>query len=170
MNFRGNIMFDESMAMVSPVNQRPRDYARQRQMGIGDLLLENRIVFLDASLIHDVSVNLIVTKLLFLPSEASIAIRTSGLVHQFAGRFWGRQRRWPFTTPCNSSIALYRHVLRWAACRTNGGGDLCLLGGRKANWVCLPRHVEDHDSPALRQRRQARSVSSITRFKLKEIL
>jgi ATP-dependent Clp protease protease subunit len=61
-------MFDPSMALVSPVNQRPRDYARQRQMGIGDLLLENRIVFLDGP-IHDVSANLIVMKLLFLQSE-----------------------------------------------------------------------------------------------------
>ncbi len=45
-----------------------RDYARQRQMGIGDLLLENRIVFLDGP-IHDASANLIVMKLLFLQSE-----------------------------------------------------------------------------------------------------
>jgi ATP-dependent Clp protease protease subunit len=41
---------------------------RQRQMGIGDLLLENRIVFLDGP-IHDASANLIVMKLLFLQSE-----------------------------------------------------------------------------------------------------
>ncbi|MSR59042.1 MAG: ATP-dependent Clp protease proteolytic subunit [Planctomycetaceae bacterium] len=54
--------------MVSPQNQRPRDYMRQRQMGIGDLLLENRIVFLDGP-IHDSSANLIVMKLLFLQSE-----------------------------------------------------------------------------------------------------
>ncbi|MBX3452583.1 MAG: ATP-dependent Clp protease proteolytic subunit [Planctomycetaceae bacterium] len=45
-----------------------RDYARQRQMGIGDLLLENRIVFLDGA-IHDASANIIVMKLLFLQSE-----------------------------------------------------------------------------------------------------
>ena len=45
-----------------------RDYARQRQMGIGDLLLENRIVFLDGA-IHDASANMIVMKLLFLQSE-----------------------------------------------------------------------------------------------------
>ena len=32
-------MFDPSTALVSPVNQRPRDYMRQRQMTIGDLLL-----------------------------------------------------------------------------------------------------------------------------------
>src|SRR5579871_5875084 len=51
-----------------PLNQRARDYTRQRQMGIGDLLLENRIVFLDGP-IHDSSANLIVMKLLFLQSE-----------------------------------------------------------------------------------------------------
>ena len=33
--------------------QLARDYSRQRQMGIGDLLLENRIVFLGGQ-IHDV--------------------------------------------------------------------------------------------------------------------
>jgi ATP-dependent Clp protease protease subunit len=37
-------------------------------MGIGDLLLENRIVFLDGA-IHDASANIIVMKLLFLQSE-----------------------------------------------------------------------------------------------------
>jgi ATP-dependent Clp protease, protease subunit len=46
----------------------PRDYTRQRQMGIGDLLLENRIIFLDGP-IHDGSANLVVMKLLFLQSE-----------------------------------------------------------------------------------------------------
>lgn len=49
-------------------NQRGRDYTRQRQMGIGDLLLENRIVFLDGP-IHDGAANLIVMKLLYLQSE-----------------------------------------------------------------------------------------------------
>ena len=32
-----------------PVLQRYRDYARQRQMTLSDLLLENRIVFLGSS-------------------------------------------------------------------------------------------------------------------------
>ena len=49
-------------------NARP-DYTRQRQMGIGDLLLENRIVFLDG-VIRDDTANLIVMKLLYLQSEA----------------------------------------------------------------------------------------------------
>src|SRR4051812_31846646 len=51
-----------------PWNQRARDYTRQRQMGIGDLLLENRIVFLDG-VINDPAANMIVMKLLFLQSE-----------------------------------------------------------------------------------------------------
>ena len=45
------------------------DYQRQRQMGIGDLLLENRIVFMDG-VINDAVANLIVMKLLFLQSES----------------------------------------------------------------------------------------------------
>ncbi len=53
---------------ASPRNQRSRDYQRQRQMGIGDLLLENRIIFLDG-VITDAAANLIVMKLLFLQSE-----------------------------------------------------------------------------------------------------
>ena len=53
---------------VPSMNQAVREYQRQRQMGIGDLLLENRIVFLDG-VITDGPANLIVMKLLFLQSE-----------------------------------------------------------------------------------------------------
>jgi ATP-dependent Clp protease protease subunit len=53
---------------VPSMNQAVREYQRQRQMGIGDLLLENRIVFLDG-VITDGAANLIVMKLLFLQSE-----------------------------------------------------------------------------------------------------
>lgn len=55
------------ISTFSPKNQ-GRDYSRQRQMGIGDLLLENRIIFLDG-VINDMSANMIVMKLLFLQSE-----------------------------------------------------------------------------------------------------
>ena len=61
-------MLDSYRGSMSPQMNASRDYARQRQMGIGDLLLENRIVFLDGP-IHDASANLIVMKLLFLQSE-----------------------------------------------------------------------------------------------------
>ncbi len=61
-------MFDSPTAGRGLALNAARDYSRQRQMGIGDLLLENRIVFLDTP-IHDASANLIVMKLLFLQSE-----------------------------------------------------------------------------------------------------
>jgi len=51
---------------VTPMAQ--RDYTRTRQLTIGDLLLENRIIFLDGP-IHDAMANTIVMKLLYLQSE-----------------------------------------------------------------------------------------------------
>lgn len=45
-----------------------RDYQRQRQLTLGDLLLENRIVFLQGE-IYDVNANELVMKLLYLQSE-----------------------------------------------------------------------------------------------------
>ena len=62
-------MFDPTAGPgVSPWQAAARDYTRQRQMGIGDLLLENRIIFLDGP-ISDPVANLIVMKLLYLQSE-----------------------------------------------------------------------------------------------------
>jgi ATP-dependent Clp protease, protease subunit len=51
-----------------PQIQRYRDYQRQRQMTLGDLLLENRIVFLEG-VINDAMANVTVMKLLFLQYE-----------------------------------------------------------------------------------------------------
>ncbi len=61
-------MLESMSRSFSPQANASRDYSRQRQMGIGDLLLENRIVFLDGP-IHDASANVIVMKLLYLQSE-----------------------------------------------------------------------------------------------------
>jgi ATP-dependent Clp protease protease subunit len=62
-------MFDMSSSPdFHPVNQRSRDYARQRQMTLGDLLLENRIIFLEGE-INDYSANLAVMKMLYLQYE-----------------------------------------------------------------------------------------------------
>src|SRR6266403_2199286 len=62
--------------MFEPQVQRYRDYARQRQMTLGDLLLENRIVFLGSSpetggqaAITDYLANITIQKLLFLQYE-----------------------------------------------------------------------------------------------------
>ena len=61
-------MLDAVTRSFGSQNNAAREYSRQRQMGIGDLLLENRIVFLDGP-IHDASANVIVMKLLYLQSE-----------------------------------------------------------------------------------------------------
>jgi len=62
-------MIDPFISYSQPaMSQATREYTRQRQMTIGDLLLENRIIFLD-SVITDASANLAVMKLLFLQSE-----------------------------------------------------------------------------------------------------
>ena len=45
-----------------------RDYQRQRQMTLGDLLLENRIIFLQGE-IYDGNANELIMKLLYLQSE-----------------------------------------------------------------------------------------------------
>jgi ATP-dependent Clp protease, protease subunit len=45
-----------------------RDYQRQRQLTLGDLLLENRIILLQGE-IHDANANELVMKLLYLQSE-----------------------------------------------------------------------------------------------------
>jgi ATP-dependent Clp protease protease subunit len=54
--------FDPQMAAAM------RDYQRQRQMTLGDLLLENRIIFLQGE-IYDGNANELVMKLLYLQSE-----------------------------------------------------------------------------------------------------
>lgn len=58
----------ELLTYAAPSSARHVEYTRQRPMGIGDLLLDNRIVFLDGP-ISDSSANLIVMKLLFLQAE-----------------------------------------------------------------------------------------------------
>ena len=57
--------------LLSPLdvlNSSYRDYQRQRQLTLGDLLLENRIVFLQGE-IYDGNANELVMKLLYLQSE-----------------------------------------------------------------------------------------------------
>jgi len=61
---------------IDPQAQRYREYARQRQMTLGDLLLENRIVFLGSSpetggnpAITDYLANITIQKMLFLQYE-----------------------------------------------------------------------------------------------------
>jgi ATP-dependent Clp protease protease subunit len=60
--------------VFEPRLQRYRDYTRQRQMTLGDMLLENRIIFLEG-VINDAVANLAVMKFLFLQYEN----RTQGI-------------------------------------------------------------------------------------------
>src|SRR4051794_3527987 len=70
-------MFSSNAGLpFEPLAQRYRDYARQRQMTLADLLLENRIVFLGSSpetggspYITDYLANITIQKLLFLVTE-----------------------------------------------------------------------------------------------------
>jgi ATP-dependent Clp protease protease subunit len=59
-----------SLSQPSPVDpwSNYRDYQRQRQLTLGDLLLENRIILLQG-VIHDGNANELVMKLLYLQSE-----------------------------------------------------------------------------------------------------
>jgi ATP-dependent Clp protease protease subunit len=57
-------------------NQRGRDYARQRQYGTGDILLDNRIIFFGCSgstiyepVITDLTANLVIQQMLYLQYE-----------------------------------------------------------------------------------------------------
>jgi ATP-dependent Clp protease protease subunit len=63
-------------APFEPQLQRYRDYARQRQMTLADLLLENRIIFFGSAggsvyepVITDVSANIVIQQLLYLQYE-----------------------------------------------------------------------------------------------------
>ncbi len=65
---------------ILPVLQRSREYSRQRTMTLGDLLLENRIVFVGSSpetggssVISDYLANITIQKLLFLQYENKTA-------------------------------------------------------------------------------------------------
>ena len=71
-------MFDPTIMgpLFEPKMQRTREYVRQRQMSTGDLLLDNRIIFLGSSPetggrpdITDYLANLTIQKLLFLQYE-----------------------------------------------------------------------------------------------------
>jgi ATP-dependent Clp protease protease subunit len=63
--------FTAADRIISPTqlsSQAMRDYQRQRQMTLGDLLLENRVIFLQGE-IYDGNANELVMKLLYLQSE-----------------------------------------------------------------------------------------------------
>lgn len=110
-------------------NQR-RDYARQRQMGIGDLLLENRIVFLEG-VINDGVANLIVMKLLFLQSESK-----NQDIHLYVNSPGGS---------VTATMAIYDtmqfmdcDVATYCVGLAASGGAIVVAGGKKGKRYALP--------------------------------
>lgn len=105
-------------------------YARQRQMGLGDLLLENRIVFLDGP-IHDASANTIVMKLLYLQAE-----NRHKDIHFYINSPGGS---------VTSTMAIY-DTMQYLECQvatycvglSASGGAILVAGGSKGKRYCLP--------------------------------
>lgn len=70
-------LFDAKVPLPYPLQaQRHRDYMRQRQMSLSDLLLENRVIFFGSAgnsffepVITDVSANIVIQQLLYLSYE-----------------------------------------------------------------------------------------------------
>jgi ATP-dependent Clp protease protease subunit len=113
-----------------PMIQRYRDYARQRQMTLGDLLLENRIVFL-AGVINDMSAVEIVMKLLYLQYEN----RTQE-IHFYISSPGG-------SVPATLSIYdtmqfLECPVATYCIGMAASGGAILLAGGTKGKRFALP--------------------------------
>jgi len=123
-------MLDYWPGQNSPnINQR-RDYSRQRQMGIGDLLLENRIVFLEG-VINDGVANLIVMKLLFLQSESK-----SQDIHLYVNSPGGS---------VTATMAIYDtmqfldcDVATYCVGMAASGGAIVVAGGKKGKRYALP--------------------------------
>src|SRR5689334_3406437 len=107
-----------------------RDYQRQRQMTLGDLLLENRIVFLQGE-IYDGNANELVMKLLYLQSE-----NRRKEIHFYINSPGGS---------VTSTLAIYDTmqilscpVATYCVGLAASGGAVLLAGGTKGKRYCLP--------------------------------
>ena len=107
-----------------------RDYQRQRTLTLGDLLLENRIIFLQG-VIHDANANELVMKLLFLQSE-----NRRKEIHFYINSPGGS---------VTSTLAIY-DTMQMLSCPVAtycvglaaSGGAVLLAGGTKAKRYALP--------------------------------
>jgi ATP-dependent Clp protease protease subunit len=122
-------MFNEN-PLADPKLQRYRDYARQRQMTLGDLLLENRIIFLEG-VINDAAANLAVMKFLFLQYEN----RTQGIsfyINSPGGSVSSTLAIYDTMQFIDCPVATY--CIGMAA----SGAAVLLAGGAKGRRFCLP--------------------------------
>jgi ATP-dependent Clp protease protease subunit len=111
-------------------NSAYRDYQRQRTMTLGDLLLENRIVFLQGE-IYDGNANEVVMKLLYLQSE-----NRRKDIHFYINSPGGS---------VTSTMAIYDtmqilscHVATYCVGLAASGGAVLLAGGAKGKRFVLP--------------------------------
>jgi ATP-dependent Clp protease protease subunit len=113
-----------------PIQNSRGDVARQRNMGIGDLLLENRIIFLDG-VINDMVANVIVMKLLYLQSESR-----NQDIHLYVNSPGGS---------VTSTMAIYDtmqfiecDVATYCVGLSASGGAILVAGGAKEKRFALP--------------------------------
>jgi ATP-dependent Clp protease protease subunit len=123
---------------IAPVLQRNREYSRQRMMTLGDLLLENRIVFIGSSpetggspVITDYLANLTIQKILFLVTE-----NKSADIHMYINSPGGS---------VSATLALY-DCMQFVDCAINtycmglaaSGAAILLAAGAKGKRYALP--------------------------------
>ena len=121
--------FDPRSALA-PSLQRYQQYSRQRQLTLGDLLLENRIIFLEG-VIDDGSANLIVMKMLYLQYE-----NRKQEIHFYINSPGGS---------VSSTLAIY-DTMQFVACdvatycigQCASMGAVLLTAGAKNKRFCLP--------------------------------
>lgn len=114
----------------TPLNQRYRDYNRQRQMTLSDLLLENRIIFLEGVIRDDIA-NLTVMKFLYLQYEN----RTQGInfyINSPGGSVTATMAIYDTMQFINAPVATY--CIGMCA----SGAAVLLAGGTKGKRYALP--------------------------------
>jgi len=107
-----------------------RDYQRQRQMTLGDLLLENRIILLQGE-IHDGNANELVMKLLYLQSE-NRRKPIHFYINSPGGSVTATLAIYDTMQICTCDVATY--CVGLAA----SGGAVLLAGGAKGKRFALP--------------------------------
>ena len=116
--------------LPGPVSQGVREYQRQRQLTLGDLLLENRVVFLEGG-INDASASVVVMKFLYLQHENRTAE-----IHLYINSPGGY---------VSSALAIY-DTMQFVQCdvctycigMAASGAALLLAGGAKDKRFILP--------------------------------
>jgi ATP-dependent Clp protease, protease subunit len=133
-------MIDEMNAYgaVNPLAQRSRNYSSQRNMTLGDLLLDNRIVFIGSSpetggspVITDYLANITIQKLLYLVTE-----NKSADIHMYINSPGGS---------VTATLALY-DTMQFIDAPINtycmglaaSGAAILLAAGAKGKRFCLP--------------------------------